>query len=140
MPKKKNKFTHELIKETPKITQKHQSYVCNQQYVSRIKFPLNFLWGDQGLFMLATQLRNIFIRLFSTLQPDMFCWFNLTDIWRNIKWQNVKLWEKKLTVERNSIWNPEQYNYFQCQAVKNRNLLQLYHLKIKFSNTNSNSP
>jgi hypothetical protein len=32
--------------------------------------------GDQeGLFKLAVQLRKFLIRLFITLQPDMFCWF-----------------------------------------------------------------
>jgi hypothetical protein len=32
--------------------------------------------GDQeGLFKLAVQLRFFLIRLFITLQPDMFCWF-----------------------------------------------------------------
>jgi hypothetical protein len=33
-----------------------------------------FIPGDQeGLFKLAIQLRIFFIRLFTTLQPDMFC-------------------------------------------------------------------
>jgi hypothetical protein len=32
--------------------------------------------GDQeGLFKLAIQLRTFFIRLFTTLQPDVFCGF-----------------------------------------------------------------
>jgi hypothetical protein len=34
-----------------------------------------FIPGNQGLFKLAIQLRFFFIRLFTTLQLDMFCGF-----------------------------------------------------------------
>jgi hypothetical protein len=67
-----------------KLRVRFKQLICNAWYVhNRLfnayfedKHPIGFLVlpGDQeGLFKLAIQLRTFFIRIFTTLQLDMFC-------------------------------------------------------------------
>jgi hypothetical protein len=46
---------------------------CINHSISTVDENENVPDDQKGLFKLAIQLRTFFIRLFTTLQPDMFC-------------------------------------------------------------------